>query len=63
MDVNHVPEECLRGTDGLDPALVSRIMEVRAQVGGFDSLHDLEVVAGLDPHSFDGVADRLIFCR
>lgn len=63
VDVNHVPEECLTDAGGLDPVLVSRIMEVRAEVGGFDSLHDLEIVVGLDPRSLDEVADRLIFCR
>jgi DNA uptake protein ComE-like DNA-binding protein len=63
VDVNHVPGEYLRATGGLDAALVSRIVEARQQVGRFDSLHDLELVAGLDPRSLDEVADRLIFCR
>jgi DNA uptake protein ComE-like DNA-binding protein len=63
IDVNHVPEEYLRDAGGLDAALASRIMEARRQVGGFDSLHDLEMVVGLDPRSLDEVADRLLFCR
>lgn len=63
VDVNHVPEEYLRDTGGLDAALVNRIVEARQQVGRFDNLHDLEMVAGLDPRSLDEVADRLIFCH
>ncbi len=63
IDVNHVPEQYLRDNGGLDAALVSKIMEARLVVGGFDSLHDLEMVVGLDPRSLDEVADRLIFCR
>ena len=63
IDVNHVSEEYLRDVGALDAALASRIIEARPQVGGFDSLHDLEMVVGLDPRSLDEVADRLLFCR
>ena len=63
VDVNHVPEECLRETHGLDPAVVGKIIEARAHLGGFDSLHDLEMIVGLEPRMLDEVADRLIFCR
>lgn len=63
VDVNHVSEEYLSLSGVLDEALVRRVVEARAHVGGFDSLQDLEMVVGLDPCSLDEVADRLIFCR
>jgi len=63
LDVNHLPEEYLREASGLDPELVRSIVEARAQVGGFESRHDLETIVGLDPRTLDQVADRLLFCR
>jgi hypothetical protein len=63
LDVNHLPGECLRDTGGLDAAVVSKIIDARGEVGTFDGLYDLEVLAELDPGSLDEVADRLVFCR
>ncbi len=63
LDVNHVSGECLRETGGLNAKLVRRIIEARRHVARFDGIHDLELLAGLDPGSLDDVADRLIFCR
>jgi hypothetical protein len=63
LDVNHVPEECLRVQGGLDAAMVRTIIATREKVGRFDGRHDLEILAGLDPDILDEVADRLIFCR
>jgi hypothetical protein len=63
LDVNHLAGACLRDTGGLDAAVVNRIIDARNEVGSFDGLHDLELLAGLDPGSLDEVADRLVFCR
>jgi hypothetical protein len=63
LDVNHLPGDCLRDTGGLDVAVVRKIIDARDEVGTFEGLCDLELLADLDPGSLDEVADRLVFCR
>lgn len=63
VDANHVPASTLRQVPWIDDALAARIVATRGQVGGFDSLADLEVVLGLEPQVLDRAADLLLFRR
>jgi hypothetical protein len=61
VDINHVPEPCLAELPGLDSALARRIVETRAEVGGFNSAEDMEVTLRLSPGRLDYLRDRLLF--
>lgn len=61
VDVNNVPAGTLRAETGLPRPIVDRVVELRTRTGGFSSVDDLSVVAGLPPHALDGVAHRLVF--
>jgi DNA uptake protein ComE-like DNA-binding protein len=61
IDVNHVPVRVLAGLPGLSPDIADKVAAVRAEVGGFTSVSDLEVTLGLPPGTFADTADRLMF--
>jgi hypothetical protein len=62
IDVNHVPLETLESA-GIENLLAEQIIDVRAKIGGFESLNDLEVNMDLTPQQMDSLADILIFLR
>jgi hypothetical protein len=47
VDVNHVPPQVLAELPGMTPELVSRVVRVREQCGGFDSVEELSALAQL----------------
>ena len=61
VDVNNVAAAALAKATGLPRETVDRIVELRAQVGGFDSTADLVVTLDLPPTMLDAVDDRLVF--
>jgi DNA uptake protein ComE-like DNA-binding protein len=61
IDVNHVPAGVLAGLPGLSPQIADKIAAVRAEVGGFTSISDLEVTLGLPPGTLADAAGRLMF--
>lgn len=61
VDANRVPAKVLRQMPGIGAALAERIVQVRQQVGGFESVDDLSVTLALPPQALDHAADLLIF--
>jgi hypothetical protein len=63
VDVNAVPLSVLQSLPGIAPALAERIAATRAEIGGFDSAVDMEIVLDLPPGALTHCLDRLIFRR
>jgi len=61
VDVNHVSPAALATLPGITDELVSRITDMRAQVGGFASVDDLGLVLDLPPDVIDQLRDTTIF--
>lgn len=51
MDLNSISEGELMGFRVLSPLLIGRILEYRRKTGGFISIHELQVIEGLDLRS------------
>jgi DNA uptake protein ComE-like DNA-binding protein len=47
VDINHAPVEDIADLPGIDAATARRIVAVRAEIGGFDSLADLGMTMDL----------------
>ena len=60
VDVNNAPAAALATLPGVDDALAARIVAVREQVGGFDSLLDLGTLAELDGDAVERLRDRVV---
>ena len=60
VDVNNAPAAALATLPGVDDALAARIVAVREQVGGFDSLLDLGALAELDGDAVERLRDRVV---
>jgi DNA uptake protein ComE-like DNA-binding protein len=61
VDVNNAPIGSLLELPGVDAALADRIVELRAQLNGFSSVHDLGGVLELDGHAVERLRDRVVF--
>ena len=61
LDVNNAPMSALLELPGIDDALASRIVEVRAQINGFSSVDDLGGVLGFDGHAVERLRDHVVF--
>jgi Helix-hairpin-helix motif len=61
VDLNHVPIEVIEQLPGVDSDLAHRITSARGEVGGFDSIDDLEILLDLPPGALPDVRSRLIF--
>ncbi len=61
VDVNNAPASTLLGLPGVDDALATRIVEARAQTGGFRSVEDLGEILDLDAGVVEELRDRTVF--
>jgi DNA uptake protein ComE-like DNA-binding protein len=61
VDVNNAPTSALLGLPGIGDALATRIVELRAQTGGFSSVEDLGATADLSGDLVEGLRDRVVF--
>lgn len=61
LDVNHVPAEFLAALPGFTPELAARVVEARAECGGFTLLSELVVYGGVPEGLAEDLSDRLIF--
>jgi hypothetical protein len=61
VDVNNVPAATLAQLPGIDDALATRIVELRAELNGFASVHDLGGLIDLDGNAVERLRDRVVF--
>jgi hypothetical protein len=61
VDVNNASVSALLQLPGVDDALATRIVEVRAEINGFSSVHDFGSVLDLDGHAVERLADEVVF--
>jgi DNA uptake protein ComE-like DNA-binding protein len=63
IDVNHCPEAALATLPGITGELAKRIVDVRAQTGGFSSAEDLGMLLDLPPATVDELKDLTAFIQ
>ena len=61
VDVNNASLAALLKLPGIDDALATRIVEVRAEINGFASVHDLGGMLDLDGNAIERLRDRVVF--
>jgi Helix-hairpin-helix motif len=61
VDVNNAPAAALVKLPGVDDALATRIVEARAQIGGFSSVEDLGIALDLAGDVVEDLRDSVIF--
>ncbi len=61
VDVNNASLSALLKLPGIDDALATRIVEIRAEINGFSSVHDLGGMLDLDGHAIERLDDRVVF--
>jgi hypothetical protein len=61
VDVNNAAASAIGGLPGVDEALATRIVETRAEVGGFCSVEDLGIALDLAPEIVEDLRDRAVF--
>ena len=61
VDVNNASLSALLKLPGIDDALATRIVEIRAEINGFASVHDLGGMLDLDGHAVERLDDRVVF--
>ncbi len=61
VDVNNAPASALAKLPGVDDALATRIVEARAQVGGFSSVEDLGIALDLAGNLVEDLRDVTVF--
>jgi DNA uptake protein ComE-like DNA-binding protein len=61
VDVNNASISALLGLPGIDDALAHRIVELREELDGFGSVHDLGSVLELDGNAVERLRDRTVF--
>ncbi|MDP2710220.1 MAG: helix-hairpin-helix domain-containing protein [Solirubrobacteraceae bacterium] len=61
VDVNNASIGALLQLPGIDDALATRIVELRAELNGFRSVHDLGGLLDLDGHAIERLDDRVVF--
>lgn len=60
VDVNHAPEAVLVSHLGFHANQARKVIEVRDQIGRFDSIDDLSVLADVPPRMLDDIRDRIV---
>ncbi|NKZ02593.1 helix-hairpin-helix domain-containing protein [Actinomadura latina] len=63
VDVNHAPREILEALPGMTPEMVDRVIDRRAEQGGFLSVEEMAVDADIPPDVLPEMADFTIFLR
>lgn len=61
VDVNNGSARALATLPGIDEALATRIVELRAELNGFASVHDLGGLIDLDGNAVERLRDRVVF--
>ena len=61
VDVNNASAAALTTLPGIDEALATRIVELRAELNGFASVHDLGGLIDLDGNAVERLEDRVVF--
>jgi hypothetical protein len=61
IDVNNVPAAVLAQLPGVDDALATRIVEARAEIGGFSAVEDLGLALDLDGNLVEELRGRVVF--
>jgi hypothetical protein len=61
VDINNASVGALLELPGIDDALATRIVEVRSQINGFSSVHDLGTLLDLDGYAVERLRDRVVF--
>lgn len=61
VDVNNASAAVLTTLPGIDEALATRIVELRTELNGFASVHDLGGLIDLDGHAVERLDDRVVF--
>ena len=61
VDINGAPATVIAHLPGVDAALASRIVEARADTGGFSSVEDLGATLDLDAHLVEGIRGEAVF--
>ena len=61
VDVNNASLAALLELPGIDDALATRIVELRAELNGFASVHDLGGMLDLDGNAVERLRDRVVF--
>jgi DNA uptake protein ComE-like DNA-binding protein len=61
IDVNNAGPSALATLPGITDELVARIVEARAQTGGFTSVEDLGIALDIDGATVEALRDRVVF--
>ncbi len=61
VDVNNASAAALTSLPGIDEALATRIVELRAELNGFASVHELGGLVDLDGNAVERLQDRVVF--
>jgi hypothetical protein len=61
VDVNNAPVSAIEKLPGVDDAIATRIVETRAQVGGFSSVEDLGIALDLPGDVVEDLRERVVF--
>lgn len=61
VDVNNASAGAIATLPGIDEGLATRIVELRAELNGFASVHDLGGVVDLDGNAVERLHDRVVF--
>jgi len=61
VDVNNAAAQALEKLPGVDDALATRIVETRAEVGGFSSVEDLGESLDLSGDAVEALRERVVF--
>jgi hypothetical protein len=60
IDINSAPAETLVKWLGLTQAQAQQVIQTRDQLGRFERMEELMTLAGLEPATYDGVAERIV---
>lgn len=61
IDVNNVPPSALTELPGIDEVAAARIVELREELNGLSSVHELGDLLELDGHAVERLRDRAVF--
>jgi DNA uptake protein ComE-like DNA-binding protein len=61
VDVNNASAAALTTLPGIDEALATRIVELRTELNGFASVHELGGLIDLDGNAVERLEDRVVF--
>ncbi|WP_424528724.1 ComEA family DNA-binding protein [Sphaerisporangium viridialbum] len=61
VDVNHAPAEVIASLPGMTTELAQRVVQARADVGGFISAEDVSIAVDLPPHLTADLVELTIY--